>query len=260
MSVRTAIEEGGRLARVTLDAGKGNVLDGAHADELRAAFEAAEHERSVRCVLLDAAGPHFCFGASVEEHRPAEVRRMLGRFHAMIGRLLELSLPVLTAVRGQCLGGGLELALATSRIVAHPSARLGQPEIKLGVFAPAGSVLLPLRVGLATSELLLLTGRTWSASEALAARLVDDLCADDEDPSERARVFARQAYFPLSPASIRLATRAARGMFAAIAIRRLAELERLYLDELAESPDAREGIGAFLEKRPPRWDADRGAS
>ncbi len=253
MSVRLSFEEGRRLARVTLDQGKGNVIDGAGAAELPAAFEAAASEPVARCVLIDAAGPHFSFGASVEEHRPPALHGMLRRFHAMLKTLLELPLPTLVAIRGQCLGGGLELALGASRIFAHPGARLGQAEIKLGVFAPAGSALLPARVGQATADLMLLTGRSLTGAEALAAGLVDELCGPEEDPAAQALAFARQSFFELSPASLRIATRAARGRHAARAVQRIGELESLYLTELAASPDGIEGIAAFLEKRPQRW-------
>ncbi len=258
-SVRLAFEEGRKLARVTLDAGKGNVIGAAVTEELRAAFAEAAAEPMARAVLLQAAGPHFSFGASVEEHRPPEVRAMLARFHAMLGTVLATPLPVLAAVRGQCLGGGLELALCAGRIFAHPGAKFGQPEVKLAVFAPAASVLLPPRVGQAAAELLLLSGKSWTAAEALRAGLVEDLCGEEEDPASRAAAFARESFFALSPASLRVATRAARGELAGEAAARLAQLERLYLDEVAESADGREGIAAFLEKRPARWAADRGA-
>ena len=100
---------------------------------------------ALRGVLLDAEGPHFSFGASVEEHLPAQCARDARRAaRAHRARCSSCPAPILVAVRGQCLGGGLEVALAGSLIFAAPDAQLGQPEMKLGVFAPAASVLLPL--------------------------------------------------------------------------------------------------------------------
>ena len=102
--------------------------------------------RPLRAALIDGEGPHFSFGASVEEHLPAQCAVMLRGLHGLLVAMLEWPRPILVAVRGQCLGGGLELALAGSLIFASRDAQLGQPEIKLGVFAPAASCLLPFRV------------------------------------------------------------------------------------------------------------------
>ena len=94
-------------------------------------------------MLIDAEGPHFSFGASVEEHLPDQCAAMLAGLHRLILRMVESPVPLLVAVRGQCLGGGLELALAGHLMFVAPDASLGQPEMKLGVFAPAASCLLP---------------------------------------------------------------------------------------------------------------------
>ncbi len=85
---------------------------------------------------------------------------MLHRFHALLLALVDCAVPVLAAVRGQCLGGGLELVSLCHRIFAAPDARLGQPEIVLGVFAPVASLVLPERVGRRHAEDLCLSGRT----------------------------------------------------------------------------------------------------
>jgi cyclohexa-1,5-dienecarbonyl-CoA hydratase len=242
----------GAALRLTLDHGKGNIVDSQLVSALQAAFSRATADGSLRCVLLDAAGPDFSFGASVEEHQPQHAPAMLSHLHALLAQMLELPLPVLAAVRGRCLGGGLELALACSRVWAHPGARLGCPEVKLGVIAPAASALLPRRVGAAAAEELLVTGRQVEAAEALDLGLVDSLCAESEDPAELALAWAKRHLLELSRASLRVATRAARGWVPG-ALARLAELERLYVGDLMHTPDAVEGIEAFLRRRAPRW-------
>src|SRR5574340_298649 len=134
-------ERDGRLLRVRLSRPKANVLDAELVTALDQAFAAAARPAAdapaLRGVLLDAEGPHFSFGASVAEHLPGQCAGMLRGFHALLLRMLELPVPVLVAVRGQCLGGGLELASAGSLVFASQDAKLGQPEIVLGVFAPA---------------------------------------------------------------------------------------------------------------------------
>ena len=175
---------------------------------------------------------------------------MLGDFHALLRALLGSPIPVIAAVRGSSLGGGLELALACNRIIAAPGAQLGQPEVKLAVFAPAASVLLPARIGQSAAEDLLLTGRPVGAEEALQLGLVDEIA---DDPDARAVQWAEEYLAPLSADALRLACRAARTHYAADLTARLQELEDLYLREAAPSADGREGLTAFLEKRAPRY-------
>jgi len=165
--VRLAFEEGGALARVVFDGGKGNVIDRPLLRDLARALREAEASHA-KAVLIEGAGDHFSFGASVEEHRPAKVRDFLREFHTFFRELIERPLPRIAVVRGQCLGGGLELALACQKIFAARGAKLGQPEIKLAVFAPVASLLLPQRVGQPAVDDLLLTGRSVAAEEALA--------------------------------------------------------------------------------------------
>jgi cyclohexa-1,5-dienecarbonyl-CoA hydratase len=186
----------------------------------------------------------------VQEHLSGEVAGMLARFHGLARALADCSVSVLAVVRGQCLGGGLELASLAQRIVAAPDARLGQPEIALGVFAPLASVVLHERVGRRHAEDLLLTGRSVNATEALAMGLVDEV---HDDPTAAALDWVRRHLLPRSAATLRFAVRAARVDLRARLAGDLAEVERLYLDGLMSTADAVEGLQAFLEKREPRW-------
>jgi cyclohexa-1,5-dienecarbonyl-CoA hydratase len=144
-------EEGGALAHVVFDGGKGNILDRALLQSLRTVLHDVE-STPVKAVLIEGAGDHFSFGASVEDHRPEKMRAFLSDFHALFRELLARPVVRLAVIRGQCLGGGLELALACTRLFCTPNARLGQPEIRLAVFAPVASLLLPARVGQSTAD------------------------------------------------------------------------------------------------------------
>ncbi len=243
--------EDGALLRLTLDAGKGNIVDRALIAELRAAVGGAAGQERLAGVILDHAGPHFSFGASVPEHVADQVGEMLPELHAAARELLALDLPVLAAVRGMCLGGGLELVLLADRVFAAEDARFGQPEIQLGVFAPIGSALLPHRVGAGAAADLLLSGRIADAAEAVSIGLVAELAAD---PGTAALDWAGEYLLPRSASALRLATAAARRSWRGTFIDDLAELERCYLDELMKTHDAPEGIQAFLEKRKPAWE------
>jgi cyclohexa-1,5-dienecarbonyl-CoA hydratase len=248
--VRTWIERDGALLRLRLSRPKANLIDASTIQALHGALIEHCGAAELRGVLLDAEGPHFSFGASVEEHLPANCARMLGSLHAMLVAMLEFPAPLLVAVRGQCLGGGLEVALAGGPIFAAPQAQFGQPEIKLGVFAPAASVLLPYRVSQPVAEDLLLTGRSMPAAEALAAGLVQAVA---EDPEAAALQWFEQHLQPRSGAALACALAAARGQMQRDVRRRLAEVEQLYLGRLMRTHDANEGLAAFMEKRQPAW-------
>ncbi|MBP2682182.1 MAG: bamR [Deltaproteobacteria bacterium] len=249
--LKVELEKDGALLRLRLSRPKANIVDAAMIAALRVALR--EHLPGVRlrAVLLEAEGPHFSFGASVEEHLPGSAAAMLRELHALILTLVASTAPVLVAVRGQCLGGGLELAAAGHLIFAAPGATLGQPEIKLAVFAPAASCLLPERIGPSRAADLLFSGRSIGAEEAHRIGLVDALA---DDPSHAALAYFEEHLAPRSPSSLRIAVHAARFDFVARVRRKLAKVERLYLKELMATHDALEGLSAFVEKRPPVWE------
>ena len=245
------IDADGALLRLRLARPKANIVDAEMIAALHGALIAHAGNTALRGVLLDAEGPHFSFGASVEEHLPAQCAQMLTAIHALVLALVEFPVPVLVAVRGQCLGGGLEVAMAGTWIFAAPDAQFGQPELKLGVFAPAASVLLPWRVSQPMAEDLLFTGRSISATEAQACGLVK---AVTDDPEHAALSWFHEHLEPKSAAALALAVEAARAPMKHEVRHRIAEVEALYLDKLMATRDANEGLVAFLAKRKPQWE------
>ena len=245
------LEADGALLRLRLARPKANIVDAEMIAALHGALVAHGSNQSLRGVLLDAVGPHFSFGASVEEHLPDRCAQMLASLHTLIIAMVEFPAPILVAVRGQCLGGGLEVALAGQWIFAAPDALFGQPEMKLGVFAPAASVLLPYRVHLPMAEDLLYSGRSIRAAEGLACGLVHALA---DDPEAAAVGWFHEHLEGKSAAALACATAAARGAMQRDVRQRLAEVERLYLDRLMATRDANEGLVAFLAKRKPSWE------
>lgn len=244
------VERDGALLRLRLARPKANIVDAAMILALHAALREHRGRNTLRGALLDHEGPHFSFGASVEEHLPANCAHMLASLHALLIELLEFPAPVLVAVRGQCLGGGLELAMAGGPIFATADSQLGQPEIRLGVFAPAASVLLPYRVNQTMAEDLLLSGRSISGSDAHACGLVHAVA---EDPEAAALSYFEQHLQPRSAAALACALAAARGAMLPAVRQRLGDVERLYLDRLMRTQDANEGLAAFMAKRQPSW-------
>lgn len=241
----------GRLLRLRLDRPKANVIDAEMIAALDAAFAGVAENPDILAVLLDHAGAHFSFGASVEEHLPERCAAMLEALHALIKRMLACPVPILVAVKGQCLGGGLEVAVAGSLIFAAPDARLGQPEIKLAVFAPAASCLLPRLVARGHAEDLLYSGRSISGTRAAEIGLA---LAAAPDPEAAALAYFDDHLAGLSASSLRLAVEAARGGFRDQVTAELDRVEALYLERLMGTHDAVEGLKAFVEKRPARWE------
>jgi cyclohexa-1,5-dienecarbonyl-CoA hydratase len=245
------LAQDGALLRLRLNRPKANIVDAEMIAALDEAFAAHRDNRDIVAVLVEAEGPHFSFGASVEEHLPESCAGMLKSLHALVKTMLEFPVPVLVAVRGQCLGGGLEVAMAGHMIYAAPDANLGQPEMMLGVFAPAASCLLPGRVGQPMAEDLLYSGRSVSGEVAFQIGLVDAL---DADPAAAAIAYVEAHLKPKSASSLRMAVRAARAEYCRQMSARLDEVEALYLNDLMSTRDAVEGLQAFLAKRPAKWE------
>ena len=245
------LERDGALLRLRLARPKANIVDAAMIAALAGAIATHRDNAGLLAALVDHEGPHFSFGASVEEHLPASCEQMLRSLHDLLGAMFDWPWPILMAVKGQCLGGGLEFALAGNLLFAAPDAQFGQPEMKLGVFAPAASVLLPLRIGQARAEDLLYSGRSIDAQTALAWGLANELA---EDPAAAAAAYFEKHLAGKSAASLALAVRAAREPFADLARARLGDVEALYLEKLMLTRDANEGLTAFLEKRAPKWE------
>jgi cyclohexa-1,5-dienecarbonyl-CoA hydratase len=230
---------------------KGNLLTAEVVSALREALARAP-SRVLKLIAIQGAGRDFSFGASVPEHAPGEIDRVLPEFHRLVADLLDASAATAAIVRGRCLGGGFELALACDLIFAAETAQLGLPEISLGVFPPVGSILLPARVGLARGTAAVLRGDSRSAGEWHRAGLIQELAPEASLDGVVDGWFTRYLASK-SPSAIRFAARAVRHGVRERLNAALPSIERLYLSDLMATHDAAEGIAAFLEKRPPRW-------
>ncbi len=239
----------GQVEHLLLDHGKGNILDEALLGALRNHL-AGLGRPQLKLLVFEGAGQHFSFGASVEEHLPGRVDRMLATFHAFFRELEDVGVPTCAVVRGRCLGGGFELAAWCGRLQIAPDAVLAVPEVHLGVFPPIAAMGLRWRTGGAQATELVLTGRNVEAHEAVARGLAD---ACTEDPTSGWRSWFETHLAPRSAPALRFAWKAARAPLRRALREELPELERLYLDELMACQDPIEGLTAFLEERSPTW-------
>jgi cyclohexa-1,5-dienecarbonyl-CoA hydratase len=246
-----AFENDGRVARLRLERPPLNILTIAMIQEIRRALASLDLTRGLRAVVLSAEGKAFCAGVSVEEHLPPTTEAMIECFHAVFRQLRALSCPTLAVVEGAALGGGCELACFADVVIATEAATFGVPEIKLGVLPPIAAVHFPSRIGLARTLQLVLSGATIDAREALRIGLVDEVVAAEQaEAAVQARLEAFRCH---SVSALRLAKRAVLAGAGDDFEERLRAVERLYLDQLVKTPDAVEGLKAFLEKRPPVW-------
>ncbi len=241
------------IARVILDDGKANILDAVMMSEITEFLVSLKHKQDVKLITFEGAGNNFSYGASVAEHTKEKAAAMLEGFHKMFFNLIDLHIPTLAKLSGQCLGGGFELPLACNFIFADKSAKIGQPEIILGVFAPPASVMLPLKVGNAKAEELLITGKIISADEAKAMGLVNEVFDDKAALDIATDEWIRKNILGKSASALRFATRAARASFDFSMLKHLPEFSEMYVKEMMETHDANEGINAFIEKRKPIW-------
>jgi len=239
-----------RILKLTLNRPPLNILNIPMLQELQRALERVNED--VHLVLLESGIERaFSAGADVADHVPERVAEMLTSLHRAIARLLEMEAISVAVVRGHCLGGGMELAMSCDFLIAGESARFGQPEIHLGCFPPVAAVLLPPLIGPRRAIELILTGKTISAREAEAMGLVTRVVPDDQVTQAVEELLGELSR--KSPVVLKLTKRALRYGRALDPATALRAVERLYLDELMATEDAREGIRAFLEKRTPVW-------
>ena len=246
-----AVDRDGRAARITVDRPPLNILDLATLTDLVRAVAALEDDPPAVLIVRGGGDRAFSAGVAVEDHTAEKIERMLGLFHGALERLRRLPAISIAVVRGHCLGGGMELALACDLVVADDDARFGQPEIELGCFPPYAAALYPGIVGAGRTLELLATGRLFDAAEAerlgLVTRVVAPAELDEAAAALRDALLAKSgAVLPMIKRAVSVA--AADGMAAG-----LAEAERIYLEELARTADMTEGLEAFLAKRRPEW-------
>ena len=242
------------VALVTLDRPEAlNALSFDLLDDLVAALQSLDADPSCRAVVITGSGTRaFAAGVDIREMAPQTSASLHagGRFGNW-DRLAEIGLPLIAAVRGFALGGGLELAMACDMIVAAEDATFGQPEVKIGVMPGAGGTQrLTRAVGKARAMELILTGRTMSAAEAAASGVVTTVVPAEATVDAALELAGRVAAMP--PLAIRAAKMAIldaseRGLHDGLA------REREAFFRLFDSQDQAEGMAAFTEKRPPVW-------
>jgi enoyl-CoA hydratase len=229
-----------------------NALNAAMMEEMANALEAFDRDADIGCLVTTGNERAFAAGADIKEMADASAVDMLLRDNiARWDRLKKLKKPLIAAVSGHCLGGGCELAMTCDMVVASETARFGQPEINIGVMPGAGGTQrLTRAVGKAVAMEMVLNGRLLSADEALRLGLVNRVVPVEvylEEALSLARSVAGRA-----PLAVRLAKEAVNNAFETYLADGLQDERRAFYF-LFGTEDQKEGMRAFVEKRPPEW-------
>jgi enoyl-CoA hydratase/carnithine racemase len=204
-----------------------------------------------RAFILTGAGRGFCPGTDLKEP-PSDIKQRIDHVHALIERMVNFPKLSVAAINGLAMGGGLELALACSFRVAVADAKLGLPEIKIGLMpAYGGTQLLPRLVGEGRAEEMMLSGEPVSGDKALAMGLVNRTCTSANEVVQLAHDFVQpmctRSLVPQQ--AIRRAIREGAGMPLKAALAHEFEI----MDVVSKSEDCVEGVMSFIEKRKPTW-------
>ncbi|MEW6733741.1 MAG: enoyl-CoA hydratase/isomerase family protein [Acidobacteriota bacterium] len=206
------------------------------------------------CAVVFAASSNskaFSAGVSIEEHRSETIYQMLENFHNIFRYLYSYSKPTVAIVNGPALGGGCELAAFCDVVIASEKAKFGQPEIRLGVFPPIATIILPRLIGIKRAAEMIFTGEPIDAIEAQSMGLVNFVVDEDQLEIRTQEILAR--FREESAVALEATRRAIYTGFYGDFEETLKKIEEQYLIQLMGMQDPHEGLRAFIEKRKPVW-------
>ena len=248
---RIAVDVRGQLAHITLNHPPLNVIDFQMMDELLAALQQLEQRKEVSAVIISGGQRAFSAGVDVAVHTPELVQTMLQKFHGIILALVRFPKITIAEVHGVCLGGGAELAMVCDMCFTTPDAKWGFPEITLGCYPPVACTALAALVGQKRAADLVFTGRTFSGEEAAEWGLANE--SHPEGELQQAIQRTVDHLLKLSPAALAVAKKAFYAWDSMHLDKGLARAEKIYMEELMQTEDVKEGIAAWMEKRKPVW-------
>lgn len=246
-----SLQELDGVAVLTLNRPPVNVLNIEMMREISHALSELRTNSTARALLIRGQGKCFSAGMDVGDHLPEKVEGMMREMHTMFEKLAAIEIPTVSSVHGSAMGGGLELAAFTDMTFAAAGTKLGVPEIKLGVFPPIAVACFADMIGPKLTYEMVLTGRTFSAEEALQFGLVNAVYSAEELDSRVDEVMRTLA--GLSRAVLLSTKKALRVVSGMPFFEALHDAERIYMEEVMTTADAAEGLKSFLEKRQAQW-------
>lgn len=250
-SRRVTVHHEGALARITFTHPPLNVFDFQMMDEVLQALQQLQQRPEVSAVIISGSERTFSAGVDVAVHTPDLIQTMLQKFHGLILALSKFPRITIAEVHGVCLGGGAEFAMLCDMCFTTENARWGFPEITLGCYPPVACAALAALVGQKRAADLIFSGRIFSGQEAAAWGLANE--AHPEGKLQQAVQQTLDRLLKLSPAALAHAKKAFYAWDSIHLDKGLARAEKIYVEELMQTEDAKEGIQAWLEKRKPEW-------
>lgn len=239
------------LARVMFSHPPLNVFDFQMMDDLLETLRALEQRREISTVIVSGGERGFSAGVDVAVHTPDQIQTMFQKFHGLILALTRFPKITIAEVHGVCLGGGAELAMVCDVCFTTEKAKWGFPEITLGCYPPVACTALAALVGQKRAADLIFTGRTFSGQDAADWGLANE--AHPENELQEVIEGTLDHLFKLSPAALAHAKKAFYAWDSIHLDKGLARAEKIYMEDLMQTEDAKEGIEAWLEKRQPEW-------
>lgn len=242
----------GDTAILTINRPPMNILNIATMEEMNDVLDNLTGSTQVKVLVISGTGEKaFSAGVDVSDHTEDKMDRMLEVFHGIFRKMSRLDQVTVAAIKGLTLGGGCEVAIFCDTIIAAENVKIGQPEIKLAVFAPIALLVLPRLVGLKKASELLLSGKAIDAKEAERIGLVNKVVPLESFESDVQEFI--QPFLELSLIGIKYSKKGINLGLERNFADGLEKIEKIYREELMASEDAHEGLKSFLEKRKPIW-------
>ena len=245
-------EKNPRVTSISIENPPVNILGIELLRKLDQELSACAADNTTDVVVLRGAGTRaFSAGVDIRDHTREKVPEMLEIVHGVIRKLLGLPQVTIAAVRGVCFGGGCELATSCDFIVASEDSSFATPEIHVGCYPPVALARFSNLIGYHRTAEMILTGRRYSAREALDLGLINRVFAEDQFDNGVTSLV--EELLSKSGAVMRIALKGLRELSLRDFSGALSRSEEIYCRELLPTEDVDEGVRAFLEKRMPNW-------
>ena len=246
------VEKHERVARITMDRPPLNVLNIPMLQELDRVLTSCTEDTTIDVLVIQGGGQRaFSAGVDIRDHTREQAAEMLEVVHGVIRKLLSMPQVTIALVQGVCLGGGCEVASSCDLIVASADSSFATPEIQVGCYPPVALARFSSLIGYHRAAEMILTGRRFSAEEALNMGLINQVVPTDQLEAGLGALLER--LLDKSGAVLRITLKGLRELSLGGFADALARSEDLYREKLLPTEDVEEGIRAFVEKRKPRW-------
>jgi cyclohexa-1,5-dienecarbonyl-CoA hydratase len=245
------VEKINNIGKIIFNNGSLNILTIQMMEQINEALEGFLKDESLKAIIFDHNGKAFSAGVDVGDHMGDNAPKMIKEFHGIFRKLNKLKCPTIASIKGAALGGGCEIAIFCDIVITSDKAKFGQPEIKVGVFPPIAVLFFPQIIGNKKAFELIMLGETIDANEALRLGISNHVYPLESYEQEFTKFV--ESFNDLSTIVLQYTNKAFKKALGIDFEAQLDEIEEFYLKQLMSTHDANEGLQAFLEKRPPKW-------